>query len=92
MAEDVKVETTPVIAGLETAPLIFANGVCSFSGRGGIASIILFAQRNRIMTDGSETPQFVVTADLRIPFADVGNLRDALDKIMLGAAKPQGQA
>jgi hypothetical protein len=90
MAE--KSEPLPVVTGLEEAPLIFANGVLNFGAMGGVAHFVLVTRRDLMRLDGTTESRLMVTADLRIPVADIGNFRDAFDKVALGAAKPQGQA
>jgi hypothetical protein len=77
----------PVI-GSESAPLIFANGVLNFGATGQVAHLLLYTRRDVNGPQGDIIPRTYVTADLRIPIADLPALRKIIDRILLLVAKP----
>ena len=80
----------PVI-GSETAPLIVANGVLNFGTTGAVAHLLLYTRRDVNGPEGSIIRRHFVTADLRIPVADLPGFRQIIDRILL-LVKPASPA
>ena len=71
------------------APHVFFDGAPTFGFSNGIVGITLAASRH-LLTDGAPVADAVAVAYLRCNIPAAIELRNALDKALLAASKPQG--
>ena len=77
---------------LVDAPVIYFDQVPNVGTRGGMMNAVLAVHVDERTSSGHAADHVVAVANLRFTMATAALLRDLLDKILLAAAVPPGQA
>jgi len=92
MSDEPKPSPTIAILDQPHAPFVYFDGTSNFGVGNGIVNVTLVANRFLAMSDGSVLPQAVAMAHLRCSLAAAKDLREALDKAILGSMPVEGAA
>lgn len=84
-------QVRPLAADTPHAPLIFFDEAPTVSARDGVIGFTLTAGHHLPLAGGHTASEAVVAAHLRCSLAAARRLHDALGKVLLLAAKPEGE-